>query len=100
VSGQLHASAALPPGNELPIPMGQEVRWAPDLGLTLRKRKIYCILWEWNADQSSNPEPIRYTDSSVVASAAVTDITETSESVDAFLSRIAPVLCFHGMHIC
>jgi hypothetical protein len=31
VSGQLHAPAALPPGNEPPITIGQEVGWASEL---------------------------------------------------------------------
>jgi hypothetical protein len=30
VSGQLHAPAALPPGKEPPVPIGQEVRWTPE----------------------------------------------------------------------
>jgi hypothetical protein len=31
VSGQLHAPAALPPGKELLVPIGQEGGWAPEL---------------------------------------------------------------------
>jgi hypothetical protein len=30
VSDQLHASAALPPGEELPVPVGYESGWAPE----------------------------------------------------------------------
>jgi len=29
VSDQLHAPATLPPGKELPVPIGQEGGWAP-----------------------------------------------------------------------
>jgi hypothetical protein len=30
VSGQLHISAALPPGKEPAVPIAQEARWAPE----------------------------------------------------------------------
>jgi hypothetical protein len=30
VSGQLHAPAALPPGKETLVPIGQEAGWAPN----------------------------------------------------------------------
>jgi hypothetical protein len=30
VSGQFHAPAALPPGKELPVPIGKEAGWAPE----------------------------------------------------------------------
>jgi hypothetical protein len=30
VSGQLHASAALPPGKESLVPVGYEVGWVPE----------------------------------------------------------------------
>jgi hypothetical protein len=33
VSGQLHAPAALPPGKEPPVPIGQEVGWTSGAGL-------------------------------------------------------------------
>jgi hypothetical protein len=28
-SGQFHASVALPPGKETPVPVGEEAVWAP-----------------------------------------------------------------------
>jgi hypothetical protein len=31
VSGQLHAPAALPPGEELPVPIGYKVGWTPEV---------------------------------------------------------------------
>lgn len=30
MSGQLHAPATLPKGKELPVPIGQEARWASE----------------------------------------------------------------------
>jgi len=30
VSGQLYATTALPPGKELPVPIGKEAGWAPE----------------------------------------------------------------------
>jgi hypothetical protein len=30
VSGQLHAPAALPPGKEPLVPIGEEAEWAPE----------------------------------------------------------------------
>jgi hypothetical protein len=30
VNSQLHAPATLPPGNEPPVPIGQEAVWAPE----------------------------------------------------------------------
>jgi hypothetical protein len=39
----LHATAALPPGKELPIPIEQEAGWAPEPETdSVAKRKISC----------------------------------------------------------
>jgi hypothetical protein len=35
VSGQLHATAVLPPGKEHPVPIGQEVGWTPETVWTI-----------------------------------------------------------------
>jgi hypothetical protein len=40
VSGQLHDTAALPPGKELPVPIGYEAGWAPEsVWLRWRRQK-------------------------------------------------------------
>jgi hypothetical protein len=39
VSGQLHASAALPPGIEPPVPFGYDAEWASVLVWTLWRRE-------------------------------------------------------------
>jgi len=41
VSGQLHALATLLLGKELPVPIGQEAGWAPELGWTRRQREKF-----------------------------------------------------------
>jgi hypothetical protein len=43
VSGQLHAPAALLPGKEPPIPMGEEAVWAPEPILMLLRRKNLAL---------------------------------------------------------
>jgi hypothetical protein len=44
VSGQLHAPAALSPGKEPPVPIGQEAGWAPRAGLDdVEKRKFLTL---------------------------------------------------------
>jgi hypothetical protein len=40
--GQLHAPAALPPGKEPPVPIGQEVEWAPEPVWMLCRREM-CL---------------------------------------------------------
>jgi hypothetical protein len=37
VSGQLHTPAALTPGKETPVPIGQEVGWASEPVWTIRR---------------------------------------------------------------
>jgi hypothetical protein len=39
VSGQLHAPAALPPGKEPPVPIGQEVAWTSEASLDDLEKK-------------------------------------------------------------
>jgi hypothetical protein len=43
VSGLLHAPVALPPGEEPPVPIGQEARWAPDSVWTLWRRELALV---------------------------------------------------------
>jgi hypothetical protein len=38
VSGELHAPATLPPRKELPVPIGHEAEWAPELVWTTRRK--------------------------------------------------------------
>jgi len=41
VSGQLHASASLPPGKEPFVPIGQEAGWAPDPFWSVTLSEVY-----------------------------------------------------------
>jgi len=52
VSGQLHASAALPPGKELPVLVEQEAGWDP----AVSKRRSPCHCWESNPGHSARME--------------------------------------------
>jgi hypothetical protein len=41
MSGEIYVSAILSLGKEPPVPIGQEVRWAPEMAWTLwRRRKL------------------------------------------------------------
>jgi hypothetical protein len=40
VSGQLHATAALPHGKEPPVPSGEEAWWTPDLSSPLLSKNV------------------------------------------------------------
>jgi hypothetical protein len=40
VSGHLHAPAALLPGKEPPVPIGQEAGWAPELVWTIWRKLL------------------------------------------------------------
>jgi hypothetical protein len=42
VSGQLHASAALPPRKETPVPIGEEAGWVPEPVWTTWRREDSC----------------------------------------------------------
>jgi hypothetical protein len=52
VSTQLHALAALPPGKELPVPIGQEVAWTPGAYWTTSRREN-----SWS-NRNSNCDPL------------------------------------------
>jgi hypothetical protein len=45
VSGQLHAPAALSPGKEPQVPIGEEAGWSPEPGLILSlELKLWVLL--------------------------------------------------------
>jgi hypothetical protein len=44
MSGQLHASAALPPEKQPPVPIGYEDRWAPEPGQDDMEKKKFLPL--------------------------------------------------------
>jgi hypothetical protein len=48
--GQLHASAALPPREESPMSIGQEVAWASVSVWTLWRRESHYLCRESNPD--------------------------------------------------
>jgi hypothetical protein len=49
VSSQLHSQAALPPGKGLPVPIGQEAGWTPELVWILWSREKSRALRESNS---------------------------------------------------
>jgi hypothetical protein len=63
MSGQHHVTAALPPGKEAPVPIGQEVGWTPEPGWTTWRREKYCP----TGIRTPAIQPIsrRYTDSNI-----------------------------------
>jgi hypothetical protein len=61
MSCQLHAPAALPPGNEAPAPIEQKAGWAPEPVWTLwRREKSLAPAGNWNP--AVQPVARRYTD--------------------------------------
>jgi hypothetical protein len=60
VTGQLHPPATLPPGKELPVPIGQEVRWSPDPVWTLWSIEK-CLPLDGNRTPAVQPVARRYT---------------------------------------
>jgi hypothetical protein len=63
MSGQLHASAALPSGKELPVRIGYEAKWDPETVWTTWRRKNS---WPYRDSNSElwvvQPVASRYTD--------------------------------------
>jgi hypothetical protein len=53
VSSQLHVPADLPPGEEPPVPIGQEAGWDPEPVWTLRRREKVCPYRDSNSDTSA-----------------------------------------------
>jgi hypothetical protein len=43
VRGMLHATAALPPGKDTPVPIGYETGWVPELVWALLRREKICL---------------------------------------------------------
>jgi hypothetical protein len=63
VSGQLHAQAALLPGKEPPVPIGQEVGWTPELVWTTCRTESSWTYQDSNSELSAvHPIASRYTD--------------------------------------
>jgi hypothetical protein len=64
----LHAPAALPPENELQVPIGQEAEWAPErVWTTWRREKSYPYR-DSNSDTSAvQPVASRYTECDIPA---------------------------------
>jgi hypothetical protein len=54
VSGQLHSQAALPPGEEPPVPIGQEAGWAPEPVWTMWRRENSCAYRDSNFRRGRN----------------------------------------------
>jgi hypothetical protein len=68
VSGQLHAQAALPPGKEPSVPIGEEVRWTSEPVWTIWKRENSWPYRDSNSDLSVvQPVASRYTDYAISA---------------------------------
>jgi hypothetical protein len=68
VSGQLHTPAALPPGKEPPVPIGQEVGF--DLGDSLDDLEKWKFLIRQDLNSNSSvvqPVASRYTDYAIPA---------------------------------
>jgi L,D-peptidoglycan transpeptidase YkuD (ErfK/YbiS/YcfS/YnhG family) len=53
MEGQLQAQAALPPGKEPSVSIGQEAGWAPDPTSTTWKREKSCPYRDSNYDHSA-----------------------------------------------
>jgi hypothetical protein len=63
VSGQLHAPATLPPGKELPVPIGYEIGWTPVPVWTTWRTENSWFYRDSNSDPSIiQPVTSRYTD--------------------------------------
>jgi hypothetical protein len=60
-NGQLHAQAALPPGEEPPVTIGQEAGWAQEPVWTLWRREKSCSAG--NRRPVVHPVARRYADS-------------------------------------
>jgi hypothetical protein len=60
-SGQIHASAALPPGKEPPLYIGYEAGWAPEPVCTLWRRKK-SLAPAWNQTPTFQATARPYTD--------------------------------------
>jgi hypothetical protein len=68
LSGQLHAPAALPPGKEPPVPIGEEGRWTPEPVWTTWRRENSWPYGDSNSDPSVvQPVASRYTDYAIPA---------------------------------
>jgi hypothetical protein len=68
VSGQLHAPAALHPGKEPPVPIGQEAGWVPEPVWTTWTRENSRTYRDSNSDPSVVlPVASRYTDCAIRA---------------------------------
>jgi hypothetical protein len=69
VSGQLHAPAALYPGERTPAPIGQEAGWAPDPVWTkMLEEKSFCLCRGSNLDLAVVQSVVRhYIDSATPA---------------------------------
>jgi hypothetical protein len=63
VSDQFHAPAALTPGIEPPVPIGQEAGWAPESAWTLWRREKSSIAG--NRTRAVQPVVRRYTDCAI-----------------------------------
>jgi hypothetical protein len=69
VSGQFHAPAALPPGKESPVPVGQESGWEPvSFWTRWWREKFLAPLGNRTLEpRLSSPWPNRYTDWAITA---------------------------------
>jgi hypothetical protein len=50
VDVMIHALAALPPGTEPQVPIGQETGWAPESGWTICRKENSWPYWDSNYD--------------------------------------------------
>jgi hypothetical protein len=67
VSGQLHAPAALPPGEKPPVPIGQEAGWAPEPVSKLWSTEI-SLAPAGNRIPAVQPVARRYTNRAILTS--------------------------------
>jgi hypothetical protein len=68
VSGQLHATAALPLGKDLPVPFEEEVGWTPEPVWKTWRREITWPYRDSNSDPLvAQPVASRYTDYAIPA---------------------------------